>query len=172
MRAASEDLPGQCACFAFSRRHHWLTGRPGTLTILYKDQVVRQRKWLQQSEVYEGRNMYIMVSVESESWRISHQEESLVLLSLRVSEAQLPARDTVGEAPCWWVALDLVLLWAWFFLVGRGLNEPQLPKTWEVFVSRHFWVHFCLSCGKNATSNAWKQRILKFWAIVGHSVPP
>ena len=23
------------------------------------------------------------------------------------------------------------------------LNDPQLPKTWKVFVSRHFWVHFC-----------------------------
>ena len=58
--AASDDLPGQCACFAFSRRHHWLTGRPGTLTTLYKDQAVRRRMWLQQSiEVCEGRNMYI-----------------------------------------------------------------------------------------------------------------
>ena len=28
-----------------------------------------------------------------------YQEESLVLLSLLVSEAQLPARETVGEVP-------------------------------------------------------------------------
>ena len=26
--------------------------------------------------------------------------------------------------------------------VGGGLNDPQLPKTWEVFVSRPYWVHF------------------------------
>ena len=28
-------------------------------------------------------------------------------------------------------------------MVGGGLNDPQLPKTREVFVSRQFWVHFC-----------------------------
>ena len=27
--------------------------------------------------------------------------------------------------------------------MGGGLIDSQLPKTWEVFVSRHFWVHFC-----------------------------
>ena len=93
-------------------------------------------------------------------------------------------------------------------------NCPKL----EVFVSRHFWVHFpgnggpdetscpegweyvwqrgvgsqkCLVMGgfwscfwtwgftgtprtwrKNATRNAWKQILLKFWTIVGHLVPP
>ena len=26
--------------------------------------------------------------------------------------------------------------------LGGGLNDPQLPKTREVFVSRQFWVHF------------------------------
>ena len=26
--------------------------------------------------------------------------------------------------------------------LGGGLNDPQLPKTWEVFVSRPYWVHF------------------------------
>ena len=26
---------------------------------------------------------------------------------------------------------------------GGGLNYPQLPKTWKVIVSRHFWVFFC-----------------------------
>ena len=31
---------------------------------------------------------------------IMDHEESLVLLSLRVSEAQLPFRETVGEVPC------------------------------------------------------------------------
>ena len=31
--------------------------------------------------------------------KIMYQEESLVLLSLLVSEAQLPALDTVGEVP-------------------------------------------------------------------------
>ena len=61
MRAALEDLPGQCACFAFSRRHHWLTGRPGTSTTLYKDQAVKEGECgcNNQSEVFEGRNLYI-----------------------------------------------------------------------------------------------------------------
>ena len=36
--------------------------------------------------------------------------------------------------------------WFWVFARG-GLNDPQLPKTWEVFVSRHFWVHFWSSYG-------------------------
>ena len=27
--------------------------------------------------------------------------------------------------------------------IGGRLNDPQLPKNCEVFVSRHFWVHFC-----------------------------
>ena len=30
-----------------------------------------------------------------------------------------------------------------FNVIRGGRNDPQLPKTWEVFVSRHFWVHFC-----------------------------
>ena len=28
------------------------------------------------------------------------------------------------------------------FQLGGGLNDPQMPKTWEVFASRHFWVRF------------------------------
>ena len=34
--------------------------------------------------------------------------------------------------------------WATVILkIGGGGDDPQLPKTWEVFVSRLFWVHFC-----------------------------
>ena len=29
-----------------------------------------------------------------------------------------------------------------YIILGGGLNDPQLPKTREVFVSRQFWVHF------------------------------
>ena len=32
-------------------------------------------------------------------------------------------------------------------VIGGSLNDPQLPKTWGVFVFRHFWVHFCPSYG-------------------------
>ena len=39
---------------------------------------------------------------------IMDHEESLVLLSLRVSEAQLPFRETVGEVPCWSESLVVI----------------------------------------------------------------